>query len=80
MIASGKALPDTSWILTKLSYVMDNFISGFVCGFGIGFFFAAIIAVILGVLSVLSLTMDASDLPRRNSPRVVANRRRRFVD
>jgi hypothetical protein len=59
---------------------MNNFIPGFVCGFGMGFFLAAIIAVILGVLSVLSLTMDASDLPRRNSQRLVANRRRRFVD
>lgn len=59
---------------------MDNFISGFVCGFGMGFFLTVIIAVILGVLSVLSLTMDASDLPRRNSSRVVANRQRRFVD
>lgn len=59
---------------------MNNFISGFVCGFGMGFFLAAIIAVTLGVLSVLSLTMDASDLPKRNSKRLVANRRRRFVD
>lgn len=59
---------------------MNNFIPGFVCGFGIGFFLAAIIAIILGVLSVLSLTMDASDLPKRNSPRLIVNRRRRFVD
>lgn len=59
---------------------MNNFIPGFVCGFGMGFFLAAIIAVILGVLSVLSLTMDASDLPSRNSQKLVANRQRRFVD
>ncbi len=59
---------------------MNNFIPGFVCGFGIGFFLAAIIALILGVLSVLSLTMNASDLPRRNAQRLMTNRRRRFVD
>lgn len=59
---------------------MNNFISGFACGFGMGFFLAAIIAVILGVLSVLSLTMDASDLPRRNSQKLVANRQRRLLD
>lgn len=61
---------------------MNDFIAGLVCGFGIGFFLAAIIAVILGVLSVLSLTMDASDLPKRNSRRKLSfyNHQRRFVD
>ncbi len=61
---------------------MNQFITGFACGFSVGFFLAAIIAVIVGVLAVLSLTMDASDLPKRSSKRLLQlnSRRRRFVD
>jgi hypothetical protein len=61
---------------------MNNFITGFACGFSLGFFLAAIIAIILGVLAVLSLTMNASDLPKRNSRKhsFYNSRHRRFVD
>lgn len=51
-------------MLKKLSCLMNHFLAGFVCGFTLGFLLAAIIAIILGVLAVLSLTMDASDLPK----------------
>ncbi len=56
--------------------------NNFIIGFGCGFFLAAIIAVILGVLAVLSLTMDASDLSRRGSNKrsLLNSRQRRFVD
>jgi hypothetical protein len=56
--------------------------TNFIIGFGCGFFLAAIIAVILGVLAVLSLTMDASDLSRRGSNKLslLNSRHRRFVD
>jgi ABC-type nitrate/sulfonate/bicarbonate transport system permease component len=43
---------------------MNYFLAGFACGFTLGFLLAAIIAILLGVLAVLSLTMDASDLPK----------------
>lgn len=43
---------------------MNNFVSGFLSGFTFGFLLMAIISVIIGILAVLSLTMDASDLPR----------------
>jgi hypothetical protein len=46
---------------------MNPFLAGLVFGFTLGVLVAAIISVILGVLAVLSLTMDASDLPRRTS-------------
>ncbi len=52
------------WMLTKLSCLMNYFLAGFACGFTLGFLLAAIIAILLGVLAVLSLTMDASDLPK----------------
>lgn len=56
--------------------------TNFIIGFGCGFFLAAIIAVILGVLAVLSLTMDASDLSRGGSNKLslLNSRHRRFVD
>jgi hypothetical protein len=49
---------------------MNPFISGFVFGFSLGLLLTAIIATILGILAVLSLTMDASDLPRRASKKL----------
>jgi hypothetical protein len=56
--------------------------NNFIIGFGCGFFLAAIIGVILGVLAVLSLTMDASDLSRRGSNKLslLNSRHRKFVD
>lgn len=42
---------------------MNNFISGFISGFAVGFFLMVLISVILGILAILSLTMEASDLP-----------------
>jgi hypothetical protein len=50
---------------------MNLFFSGFFCGFTLGLLLSATIAVIIGVLAVLSLTMDASDLPRRTSKKQV---------
>lgn len=44
---------------------MNTFITGLIFGFTLGFLVSTVIAVILGGLAVLSLTMDASDLPRR---------------
>jgi hypothetical protein len=61
---------------------MNHFLAGFVSGFTIGFLVAAIIAVILVVLAVLSLTMDASDLPKRASKKVslINYRHQKFLD
>jgi hypothetical protein len=42
---------------------MNNFIAGFISGFTVGFLLMVIISIILGILAVLSLTMQASDLP-----------------
>ena len=55
------------WRFTKFFSLMNPFLAGLVFGFTLGVLVAAIISVILGVLAVLSLTMDASDLPRRTS-------------
>jgi hypothetical protein len=49
---------------------MNSFITGLVFGFTLGFLATTIIAIILGGLAVLSLTMDASDLPRRGSKKL----------
>jgi hypothetical protein len=57
-------------MLTKVACAMHHFFSGFVCGFTLGFFMTAIICAFLGVLAVLSLTMDASDLPRCKSKKL----------
>ena len=75
-------LPDTSMETAKFSCLMNHFIIVFVCGFSMGFFLAAIIAVILGVLAVLSLTMDASDLPSIGSKKLsfLNYRRRKYLD
>lgn len=43
---------------------MSNFVSGFISGFAVGFFVMVIISIIFGILAIISLTMEASDLPR----------------
>lgn len=57
-------------MLTKVACAMSHFFSGFICGFTFGFFMTAMISALVGVLAVLSLTMDASDLPRRKSKKL----------
>jgi len=57
-------------MLTKVAYAMNHFLPGFVCGFTLGFFMTAIISTLMGVLAVLSLTMDASDLPKCKSKKL----------
>jgi len=49
---------------------MNLFFTGFFCGFTLGLVLTAIVSAILGLLAVLSLTMDASDLPRGASKKL----------
>jgi hypothetical protein len=49
---------------------MNLFFTGFFCGFTLGLVLTAIVSAILGLLAVLSLTMDASDLPRSASKKL----------